>query len=190
MSISSSATQAVSTGTTPVWNIDSGHSSATFSVKHMVVSTVKGRFGALDGTITLDPGQPQTGSVTASIDVTSIDTNDERRDGHLRSDDFFSSEQFPNIAFESTGVDVVSDDTWKVHGNLTIRDVTKPITLTTEFDGSVVDAYGLNRAAFTATTAINRKEFGLHWNGMIETGGAIVGDAVKIELNIAAVQQG
>lgn len=173
----------------PTWTIDAVHSSAEFSVKHMVVSTARGRFGALAGTLSLDPERPANGSVTATIDAAAIDTNDERRDAHLRSPDFLDVERHPVIEFRSTAVETLASDHWKVHGQLTIRGVTRPVTLDTHFDGTIRDAYGMTRAAFTATTSVNRKDFGLNWNGLIETGGAIVADTVKIELNIAAVMQ-
>ena len=171
------------------WVIDPSHSIAEFAVKHMMVSTVKGRFRSLEGVLTIDEADPTNSSVTAAIDVASIDTGEPQRDAHLRSDDFFGAEQFPQLTFRSTRVERVSDEEWKVTGDLTIRDITRPVTLDTEFEGDVIDAYGKRRAAFTATTAISRKEFGLKWNALLETGGAVVGDRVKITLHIAAVRQ-
>ena len=178
------ATTAIST-----WVLDPVHSIAEFAVKHMMVSTVKGRFRGLDGTLTIDEATLINSSVTASIDVASIDTGQPDRDAHLRSDDFFGADQFPRITFRSTRVERKSDEEWKVTGDLTIRDVTRPVTLDTEFEGEVIDAYGKRRAAMTATTQISRKEFGLKWNALLETGGAVVGDTVKITLHIAAVRQ-
>ena len=179
----------VSSTAVSTWSIDAAHSIAEFAVKHMMVSTVKGRFRSLEGMLTIDEGNPDKSSVTASIDVASIDTGQPDRDAHLRSDDFFGADQFPRITFRSTGIERKSEEEWKVTGDLTIRDVTRPVTLDTEFEGKVIDAYGKQRAAFTATTQISRKAFGLTWNALLETGGAVVGDTVKITLHIAAVRQ-
>lgn len=174
---------------TSTWAIDSVHSIAEFAAKHMMVSTVKGRFRTLEGTIHIDEANPINSSVTASIETASIDTGDERRDGHLRSDDFFNAERFPKITFQSTKVEKVDEEHWKITGDLTIRDVTKPVVLDTEFEGQIKDAYGKQRAAFSAETTINRKEFGLNWNGVLEAGGVVVGDRIRVMLNIAAVRQ-
>lgn len=189
LTASAQSQQTSTQSTIPVWSIDPVHSNVEFTVKHMVVSTVRGRFGAVEGQIHLDPEHPEQGSVVATIDATSIDTNNEQRDEHLRSADFFDVENHPTLTFKSTGVEVVESDHWKVHGDLTIRGTTRPVTLDVTLDGIIVDAYGNNRAAFTATTSINRKEFGLNWNALIESGGAVVSDKVNIELHIAAVQQ-
>ncbi len=172
------------------WAIDGTHSIAEFAVKHMMVSTVKGRFRTLRGTIELDEQEPERSSVEAEIETASIDTGVEQRDAHLRSDDFFSAERFPLIAFRSTCVERVDDDRWRVIGDLTIRDITKEVVLDTELEGEGIDAYGQRRAAFTATTTINRRDFGLNWNGVIEAGGVVVQDRVKITLHIAAIRNG
>jgi len=174
---------------TDTWTIDPVHSIAEFAVKHMMVSTVKGRFRSMEGTILIDEANPTASRVTASIDVASIDTAEPQRDAHLRSDDFFNAEKFPKITFRSTRVERVDDTHWKVIGDLTIRDITKEVVLDTEYEGQIRDAFGKQRAAFTAETNLNRKEFGLNWNGIIETGGVIVGDRVRVILNIAAVRQ-
>lgn len=171
------------------WSIDSVHSIAEFGVKHMMVSTVKGRFRSMEGAIQIDEANFTASSVTASIDVGSIDTGEPQRDDHLRSDDFFNAERFPQISFRSTRVELVDDTNWKVTGELTIRDVTKEVVLDTEYEGQIKDAFGKQRAAFSAETVLNRKEFGLNWNGLIETGGVIVGDRVRVTLHIAAVRE-
>lgn len=171
------------------WTIDPVHSIAEFSARHMMVSTVKGRFRALRGTIRLDEAHPEKSSVEASIDVASIDTGEAQRDAHLRSDDFFNAEQFPTLSFRSTHVQRKSEEEWLISGELTIRDVTREVTLATEFEGQVQDPYGKQRAGFTAETTLSRKEFGLKWNALLETGGAVVGDRVKVTLHIEAVRQ-
>ena len=170
------------------WNIDASHSIAEFAVRHMMVSTVKGRFGRLEGAIEGDEANPTASSVRATIDVASIDTHDEQRDAHLRSDDFFNAEQYPHITFASKRVERVDAENFRVVGDLTIRDVTKEIVLDTEFEGQVRDPYGNQRAGFTATTQINRGDFGVSFNGVLETGGVIVGDKVKITLHVEAVR--
>jgi polyisoprenoid-binding protein YceI len=173
---------------TSTWAIDPAHSSVEFAVKHMMVSTVRGRFRAFEGQIQADEANPAASTVTAAIDVASIDTGVEQRDDHLRSDDFFNAAQYPRILFRSTAVEQRGDE-WKMAGELTIRDVTRPVSLDVEFEGRGPDPYGGERAGFTATTKINRKDFGVNWNGVIEAGGVVVSDQVKITLNIEAVRQ-
>lgn len=170
------------------WNIDASHSIAEFSVKHMMVSTVKGRFGTLEGVAEIDESNPLASSVRASIDVASITTNEPQRDTHLRSDDFFNAEKFPKITFISKRVERVDAENYRVVGDLTIRDVTKEVVLDTEFEGQVRDPYGNQRAGFTATAQISRGDFGVNFNGLLETGGVIVSDKVKITLHIEAIR--
>jgi polyisoprenoid-binding protein YceI len=174
---------------TSTWAIDPTHSTAEFAVKHMMVSTVKGRFKSLSGTVQVDEADPTRSVVEAAIDVASVDTGAEQRDEHLRSDDFFNAERFPQITFRSTRIGG-KDDAWKLEGDLTIRDVTKPVALHVEFEGRAPDAYGGERAGFIATTKIRRSEFGVNWNSLIEAGGVAVSDTVKITLNIELVRQG
>jgi polyisoprenoid-binding protein YceI len=184
--LSSSSNAAASTAVPSglaTWTLDSTHSIAEFAVKHMVVATAKGRFGSVEGTLHWDGQNFATASVNASIDVTTISTGDVNRDGHLKSDDFFNAEQFPTATFRSTRVDSKGGDEFKLVGDLTIRDITKEVTLDVEFEGQVKDPYGLQRAGFTAETSINRREFGLSWNAMLEAGGAVVADKVKITIH-------
>jgi len=173
---------------TSTWQIDPAHTVVEFAAKHMMVSTVKGRFGEVAGTLTVDEANPERSSVTATIATASVDTGQQMRDDHLRSPDFFDAATYPEMTFRSTKVEHAGGDDWRVAGDLTIRGVTKPVVLDTEFDGQILDAYGKHRAAFTATAQVNRKDFGLNWNGVIEAGGVVVGDKIKIELNIAAVR--
>jgi polyisoprenoid-binding protein YceI len=170
------------------WAIDPSHSIAEFAVKHMMVSTVKGRFATLEGAAEIDEANPLASSVRATIDVASITTNDAQRDAHLRSDDFFAAEKYPSITFISNRVERVDAENYRIVGDLTIRDVTKEVVLDTEFEGQVRDPYGNQRAGFTATTQINRGDFGVSFNGVLETGGLIVSDKVKITLHIEAVR--
>jgi polyisoprenoid-binding protein YceI len=170
------------------WTIDTPHSQVGFSVRHMVVTTVRGQFNTFAGTINYDEANPLNSSVEAEVDAASITTHDERRDGHLRTADFFEIEQFPKITFKSTSIAKSGSD-YKVTGDFTMRGVTKSITFTVEPTGIVKDAYGLQRAGFTATGKINRRDFGIAWGGLIEAGGAVVSDEVKLELDLAAVQQ-
>ncbi len=175
---------------TATWSIDPAHSAAEFAVKHMMVSTVKGRFHGVEGTLRIDEANPEASTIEAAIDVASIDTGVEQRDAHLRSDDFFNAEKFPKITFRSTKIERAGNAAkWKMTGDLTIRDVTRSVVLDVEEDGRGLDAYGKSRAGFTADTKISRKDFGVNWNGLIETGGVVVGDAVRITLNVAAVRQ-
>jgi polyisoprenoid-binding protein YceI len=174
---------------TSTWTIDPRHSIAEFAVKHFVVTTVKGRFREFEGTLQIDEGRPENCSVSASVDVASIDTNVADRDAHLRSDDFFNAEKFPKIIFHSTRVERLDDSRYRVYGDLTIRDVTREVVLDGEYEGQIDDPWGNRRAAFTATAEISRKEFNVRWNQFIESGGAVVSDNVKITLEIEAVRQ-
>ncbi len=174
---------------TSTWAIDKTHSIVEFAVKHLVITTIKGQFRDFEGAALIDEANPGNSSVTASIDVASIDTNVPDRDTHLRSDDFFNAEKFPKITFKSTRVELVDGTHAKVHGDLTIRDVTRTVVLDTEYEGQVDDPWGNRRTAFTATTEISRKEFNVRWHQVVEAGGAVVGDNIKITLHIEAVRQ-
>ncbi len=173
---------------TSIWTIDGGHSQVEFAVKHMMVSTVKGRFKSLSGTLSIDEANPAASTIEAAIEVASVDTGAEQRDAHLRSDDFFNAAEYPQIAFRSTNISG-QDDHWKMEGDLTIRGITKPVVLDVEFEGRGPDAYGGERVGFTAKTKFNRRDFGVNWNGLIEAGGVVVSDTVKVTLNIEAVRQ-
>jgi polyisoprenoid-binding protein YceI len=172
-----------------VWTIDPTHSLAEFAVKHLVITTIKGRFRDLAGTIEIDEGHPEYSSVEARIAVASIDTDLEDRDTHLRSDDFFNAEAYPYISFRSTRIERADDVRFTVTGDLTIRDVTKELELAVEYDGQVDDPWGGHRAAFTASTQISRSDFNVRFNPLMEAGGAVVGDSVKITLYIEAILQ-
>ena len=175
--------------TTSTWTVDKTHSNVDFQVKHMVISTVRGHFREFEGTLYIDQGQPENSRVTASIDVASIDTNAEDRDAHLRSDDFFNTDDYPKMTFTSTNVERVNDSRFRVTGDLTIRDVTQEVVLDGEYHGPITDPWGGSRAAFDATTEISRKEFNVRWNQALETGGLVVSDNVKIHLHIEAILQ-
>lgn len=182
--------QAVQATGLSTWSIDSSHSNVEFSVKHMMISTVKGQFSNVEGEIQWDGQNLESASVEARIDAASATTFNEMRDNHLRTNDFFNAEQWPYLTFTSTRIEPVDGDEFRIYGDLTIRDITRPVVLDAEYEGLMEqDAFGMRRAAFTATTAINRREFGVNWNGAIESGGVVVGDKVKVTLHIAIVQQ-
>ncbi len=170
------------------WTVDPSHSSVEFVVRHLVVSKVKGRFGAFEGTINLDPENPVASSVEVTIQVASIDTGDEQRDGHLKSSDFFELDRFPTITFRSTGVQAAGSD-YQVEGELTVKGVTKPVTLSLEYNGTSADPWGGTRAGFSAETEINRRDFGLDFDVKLDTGSALVGEKIKIQLEVEAILQ-
>ena len=174
---------------TRTWTIDPAHSIAEFAVKHMVLTTVKGHFREFEATLQIDEAHPENSSVSASVDVASIDTGVADRDAHLRSDDFFNAEKYAKITFRSTRVERADDTHFKLVGDLTIRDVTREVVLDGEYEGQIDDPWGNRRAAFTATTQISRREFNVRWNQLIETGGAVVSDNVKITLHIEVIRQ-
>lgn len=171
------------------WEIDAVHSQATFSVKHMMISTVRGHFEVLSGKLHIDEEHPENSWVEADVDTASINTRDAKRDGHLRSPDFFDAEKYPKITFKSTKVTPDGDNKYLVTGNLTMHGVTKEETFHAEYSGQVKDIFGLQRAAFSIKGKINRKDFGLNWNVALETGGVLVGEDVNIEIDLAAVQK-
>ncbi len=178
---------ATQSGTT-TWAIDGTHSSVEFSIRHMMVTNVKGHFSKVSGSVAMDNDDHAAAVSEATIEVASIATRDENRDNHLKSADFFDAATYPAITFKSTSAEKVSDERYRVHGNLTIRNVTLPVVLDTEYAGEVKDMYGKQRRSYSATTEINRKDFGLTWNGPLEGGGVAVSDKVKISLDIAVVQ--
>jgi polyisoprenoid-binding protein YceI len=174
--------------TTNNWNLDTVHSGIDFTVRHMVVSKVRGRFAKFSGSVALDEGDLTRSVVEATIDTSSIDTGTAQRDDHLRSADFFDVERFPEIRFRSTRIEKLGADRYRLTGELTIRDVTRPITLEAEYGGRGKDPWGNERVGFTAKGTLDRKDFGLKWNQVLETGGVLVSDRVEIELEVQAVR--
>ncbi len=170
------------------WQIDNTHSQVTFSVRHMMVTTVKGQFNVLSGKLEIDEQHPENSWVEAEVDAASIDTRDERRDGHLRSPDFFDAANYPTITFKSTKVEAVGDHEYRVSGDLTLHGVTRQVTFDAEYSGQLKDPYGMQRAGLSAKATINRKDFGLSWDQALESGGVLVGDKVTIEIDLAAVR--
>jgi polyisoprenoid-binding protein YceI len=173
--------------TTNSWNIDAAHSGIHFSIRHMV-SKVRGRFTKLTGTIDVDDDDLTRSSVEVTIDASSIDTGTPQRDAHLRSPDFFDVEKFPELRFRSTGIERLDDVRYRVVGELTIRDVTRAVVLDVEYGGRGKDPWGNERIGLVARTALDRKDFGLKWNQVLEVGGFLVGDRVDVELEVQAVR--
>ena len=165
-----------------VWKSDKAHSAAKFTVSHMVIAEVEGYFKDFDATMTATKDDFTDAKIEATLQTASISTNNERRDNHLRSDDFLNAEKFPAITFKSTSVEKTGEDTYKITGDLTIRDVTKQVVLDTKYNGQVTDPMGNVKCGFRATTTIDRFDYGVKWNRAIETGGLIAGKDVHITL--------
>jgi polyisoprenoid-binding protein YceI len=178
----------MTTTTNNDWNIDPVHSGINFSVRHMVVSKVRGRFTKYSGSLAIDDADLTRSTVAATIDAASIDTGTAQRDTHLRSPDFLDVERFPEIRFRSTRIHKLADDRYEVTGDLTIRDVTREVSLDVEYGGQAKDPWGNARIGFIAKATLDRKDFGLHWNQVLEAGGVLVGDRVDIELEVQAVR--
>ncbi|MGQ0537045.1 MAG: YceI family protein [Methanobacteriota archaeon] len=168
--------------------IDPAHTSVEFAVKHMMFSTVTGRFRTVRGTFALDPAAPERSAAEAEVDVASIDTGVADRDAHLRSPDFFDAEKHPTIGFRSLAAKKTTDDSGRLRGDLTIRGVTREVEFVAEFEGEGKDPWGNERVGFTLETTIDRKDFGLTWNALLETGGVLVGDAVKITIRAQGIR--
>lgn len=166
------------------WKIDPTHSEVGFSVRHLAISKVKGKFEKFDATF-VTAENPLDSSVTATAEVVSINTNEQNRDAHLRTGDFFSADEFPELTFVSTGVRAENGD-FKVDGDLTMRGVTKPVTFDFELGGFGEDPYGNYKVGFTAKTVVKREDFGLVWNAPLETGGLLLGSDVTITLDVQA----
>ena len=172
-----------------VWKVDPSHTLVEFSAKHMMFTTVKGRFNKIETEVDWDETDVTKSSVVAKIDAASLTTGDEKRDGHLRSADFLDVENHPTLTFKSIRVEAVGDNEYRVYGDLTIRDITKPVTLQTSLEGYGKSPWGTTVAAFEAHTEINRKEWNLNWNVALETGGVLVSDKIKIEIHVELIKQ-
>jgi polyisoprenoid-binding protein YceI len=171
------------------WVIDGAHSEIQFSAKHLMISTVRGRFNAFSGTIDADETNPTAATVEVQIDASSLVTGEERRDTHLRSADFLDVEKFPFLTFKSTYVERIDETHGKLYGELTIRDITKPVVLSVEYAGQAKTPWGTTSAGFNAQTKINRKDWDLNWNVALETGGWLVGDTITINIELELVKQ-
>jgi polyisoprenoid-binding protein YceI len=169
------------------WKLDAAHTFATFSARHMMVTTVRGKLGEISGQIEFDPANPAAAKVEATINTAGVNSGVADRDNHLRSADFLDVANHPTITFKSTRVELTGENTGKVHGNLTIRGVTRPVVLDVEYLGQTPSPFGDTRAGFVGTTRINREDWGLTWNVAIEAGGVLVGKEVKIELDVEAI---
>jgi polyisoprenoid-binding protein YceI len=173
-----------------IWTIDPTHSAVQFKVKHLMISTVTGIFGTYEGSIETTNDEDFVGaSVNFSADIDSISTGQEQRDGHLKSGEFFDAENFPKLTFTSTSMEKKEEDSYVLEGNLTIKGITKPVTLKVEFGGIMGDFYGNTKAGFDISGKINRQDFSLTWNAITEAGGIVVSDEVKLAFNIQVAKQ-
>jgi polyisoprenoid-binding protein YceI len=175
--------------TQSIWQLDPNHTLVEFSAKHMMVTTVKGRFQSVRGTIILDEADPSRSSVEVEIDAASLVTGVEYRDNHLRSADFLEAEKYPLITFKSTHIEPTGDNHAKIVGALTIHGVTREVVLDSELTGRGKNPMGQEITAFDARTSINRKDFGLNWNVALETGGWLVSETIKIEISVEGIKQ-
>jgi len=175
------------TGSKTIWKLDPAHTLVEFSAKHLMISTVKGRISDVEGTIYADENDPENSSVDVTLKAASIDSRTEQRDNHLRSADFLDVVNFPAITFKSTKIEGARNE-FKLTGDLTIRGVTRPITLDVTFEGQTKDPWGGERIGFSAKGKLDRREFGLTWNVLLETGGITVGNEIKINVEVEAVK--
>jgi polyisoprenoid-binding protein YceI len=171
------------------WKIDPAHTNVEFTVRHMMISNVKGQFQKTSGTIATNGSDPSSAKIDATIDATSIDTRVEKRDAHLKSPAFLDVDKFPTITFKSTKVEAAGPGKWKVTGDLTLHGITKPVVLEVEGSGPPIQVMGNTRAGASATTKIKRSDFGLTWNQALEGGGVMVGDEVAISIDVEAIKK-
>lgn len=181
------ATVAPAAGARTAWKLDPIHSLVEFSAKHLMITTVKGRIADVVGIVYTDEKDPKKSSVEATLKAASLDTRTDQRDQHLRSADFLNAEVYPEIKFRSTRIEGDKEN-FKLTGDLTIRDVTKPVTLDVQFEGKTKDPWGGERVGFSGTGKIDRRDFGLTWNQALEAGGVVVGNEIKINLEVQAVK--
>lgn len=174
---------------TTTWTVDAAHSNVEFAVKHLMISTVKGRFSDVKGTVSYNENDPAQSRVEIEVGIHSIDTRTEQRDAHLRSPDFFHADQYPTMRFVSKRIDGDIQGEFKLIGDLTIKNVTREITLDAEFHGRGKDPWGGERMGFEAKGKLNRKDFGLNWNQLLESGGWVVGDDIKLAIEVELVKQ-
>lgn len=170
------------------WTVDKVHSSVRFTVTHLMINEVEGSFGSYDGTINASKPDFTDAQIDFTIDVASINTGNEMRDNHLKSDDFFNAEKYPKMVFKSTSFKKLGGNKYELKGNLTIRDVTKPVTFEVVYGGTAKDPYGNIKAGFKATATINRLDYGLKWNALTETGGAVVSKEVNLIISVQFAQ--
>lgn len=171
------------------WKIDPSHSEIQLSVRHMMISKVRGRFESFDGQVDFDEENPTASSVDVTIDAGSINTRDGQRDGHLKSADFLNAEAYPVLRFKSNRVEVVGEKKGRIYGELTIRDISREVVLDAEFTGKAKSPWGTTSAGFSATTSFDRTEWGLGWNQALETGGILVGNKVDVSIELELVQE-
>jgi polyisoprenoid-binding protein YceI len=174
---------------TQTWAIDTAHAEIGFAVKHLMIATVRGRFGAVTGAVTVDEANPSDSVVDVTVDVASIDTRQEMRDNHLRSPDFFDAANYPTMHFVSKRIEGDVRGKFRVVGDLTIRDVTKEVTVHATNEGSTKDPWGNDRIGISASGTLNRGDFNLTWNQALETGGVMVGDEVKLSIDVELIHQ-
>ena len=171
------------------WALDNAHSEVQFKIKHLVISTVTGTFNTFSGTLESNGENFENANVEFTVDVNSIETNNPDRNTHLKSDDFFAADKYPQIKFVSSSMTKKSDEEYELVGNLTIRDVTKPITLKANYGGQIVDPWGNTKIGFEVEGKLNRKEYNLLWSAITESGGLVVSDEVKLHINIEFAKQ-
>lgn len=183
-----STTQPAAADLTGDYDLDPAHSRLGFVTRHAMVTKVRGSFGSVRGRLHLDAADPGRSTAEVDVDVASIDTGQGQRDDHLRGPDFFDVAQYPAMTFRSTAAEQVGPDTYRLTGDLTIRDVTRPVTLDIEHTGAATDVFGNRRVGFEATGQIDRSDWGLSWNAALETGGFLVSDRIRLELDISAIR--
>jgi len=172
------------------WQIDPAHTEVTFSVRHMMVSNVRGRFEKFTANVIANEEHPELSAITVHMDAASIHTREPQRDAHLRSPDFLDAEKYPEVTFRSTRIEASNESHGKMYGDLTIRDITRPVVLDVEFNGQYKNPWGAQVAGFSATTTLSRKDWNLTWNVALEAGGWLVGDQITIQIEIELTKQG
>jgi len=187
MSSTETATPAIA-DLTGDYQIDPAHTRLGFVARHAMVTKVRGTFREVEGSIHLDAQDPTRSSAQVKVNVASITTDQDQRDAHLRGEDFFDVAKFPELTFTSTSAEKVDDETYKLTGDLTIKGVTKPVTVDFELTGTAVDPFGNTRVGFEGNTTVNRKDWGVNWNAALETGGFLVSDKIKLELDVSAIR--
>ncbi len=184
----STATQTDLNRITGDYTVDPAHTQIGFQARHAMVTKVRGQFKDFEGTFHLDPSNPESSSATVTIQAKSIDTGNADRDTHLRSNDFFAMDEYPEIKFVSTSAERIDDDSFKLNGELSIKGVTRPVSIDFEYNGVETDPWGNTRVGFEGSTEVNRKDWGVNWNAALDSGGVLVSDKVKLEFDVSATK--